>query len=128
MLLSINFPKEGMILVNINNRGSVRLFVHSYRMRVLIFAGNPRKFRSLMHHALLIFMRNSHQLGASKYGAIEFYKEPQNRRKQNHAKPKTVCKTITNDNFSHPSYQNPNRSDTEVTSGAIRGLASMRDL
>ena len=65
MILSINFPKEGMILVNINNRGSVRLFVHTYRMRVLIFAGNPRKFRSLMHHALLIFMRNSHQLGLS---------------------------------------------------------------
>ena len=43
MILSINFPKEGMILVNINNRGSVRLFVHTYRMRVLIFAGKVQE-------------------------------------------------------------------------------------
>ena len=45
--------------------------------------------------------------------------KPQNRRKKSsktakkvRAKPKTVCKTVKTDNFSHLSYQNPNQSDT----------------
>lgn len=28
------------------------------------------------------------------------------------SKPKTACKTVKKDKFSHPSYQNPNRTDT----------------
>ena len=41
------------------------------------------------------------------------------------SKPKTACKTVKTDKFSHPKYQNPNRSDTEVTNGAKRGFAAM---
>ena len=41
------------------------------------------------------------------------------------SKPKTACKTVKADKFSHPSCQNPNRSDIEVTSGAKRGFAAM---
>ena len=41
-------------------------------------------------------------------------------RKKIRSKPKTACKTVKADKFSHPSYQNPNRSDIEVTSGAKR--------
>lgn len=44
---------------------------------------------------------------------------------KNSIKPKTVCKTITTDNFSHPSYENPDRTVTEVTSEAKRGFASV---
>ena len=42
-------------------------------------------------------------------------------------KPKTACKTVETEKFSHPSYQNHNRSDTELTNGAKRGFAAMRD-
>ena len=43
------------------------------------------------------------------------------------SKPKTACKTVKTGKYSHPSYQNPNRSDTVVTSGACRGFAAIRD-
>ena len=46
---------------------------------------------------------------------------------KNDKKPKTACKTVEIEKFSHPSYQNHNRSDTEVTNGAKRGFAAMRD-
>ena len=46
-------------------------------------------------------------------------------RKKIRSKPKTACKTVKADKFSHPSYQNPNRSDIEVTSGAKRVFAAM---
>ena len=42
-------------------------------------------------------------------------------------KPKTLCKTIKTDKFSHPSCQNPNRSTTVVTSGAYRSFATIPD-
>ena len=52
--------------------------------------------------------------------------KPQNRKKmiknrKPHAKP------LKPKTFSHPSYQNHNRSDTELTNGAKRGFAAMRD-
>lgn len=46
---------------------------------------------------------------------------------KNDKKPKTACKTVETEKFSHPSYQNHNRSDTELTNGAKRGFAAMRD-
>ena len=52
--------------------------------------------------------------------------KPQNRKKMK-KKPKTACKTVETEKFSHPSYQNHNRSDTELTNGAKRGFAAMRD-
>ena len=53
--------------------------------------------------------------------------KPQNRKKMK-KKTKTACKTVETEKFSHPSYQNHNRSDTELTNGAKRGFAAMRDL
>ena len=69
-------------------------------------------------------------------GVIGVYYKPQNRWKKsskttkpqkNDKKPKTACKTVETEKFSHPSYQNHNRSDTELTNGAKRGFAAMRD-
>ena len=45
--------------------------------------------------------------------------KPKNRKKIR-SKPKTACKTVKTDTFSHPSYYNPDRSDTVMTSGAYR--------
>ena len=41
-------------------------------------------------------------------------------RKKIRSKPKTSCKTVNTGTFSHPSYYNPDRSDTVLTSGAYR--------
>ena len=43
------------------------------------------------------------------------------------SEPKTACKTLKTDKCSYPSSQNPNRSDTVLTSGAYRGFAAIRD-
>ena len=55
---------------------------------------------------------------STKWG-IGVYQKPQNRRekaiqnrKRIRSKPRTACKTAKNDKFSHPSYQNPNRTYT----------------
>ena len=41
--------------------------------------------------------------------------------------PKTACKAVKTDKCSHPSSQNPNQSDTVLTTGAYRGFAAIRD-
>ena len=61
-----------------------------------------------------------------KEGGIEAHQKPQNRKKNHQkpkkirSKPKTSCKTVNTGTFSHPSYYNPDRSDTVLTSGAYR--------
>ena len=44
--------------------------------------------------------------------------------KKNCSKPITACKTIKTNKVSHSSYPNPNRSNTEVKSGAKRDFRS----
>ena len=39
-------------------------------------------------------------------------KKPSKTAKEIRSKPRTACKTAKNDKFSHPSYQNPNRTYT----------------
>ena len=51
--------------------------------------------------------------------------QPQNRQKKIRPEPTTACKTVKTDNCSHPSSQNPNRSDTVLTCGAYRGFAAI---
>ena len=41
--------------------------------------------------------------------------------------PKTACKAVKTDKCSHPSSQNPNQSDTVLTTGGYRGFAAIRD-
>ena len=41
--------------------------------------------------------------------------------------PKTACKTVKTNKCSHPSSQNPNRSDSVLTSGEYRGFAAIGD-
>ena len=53
--------------------------------------------------------------------------QPQNLQKKIRPEPTTACKTVKTDNCSHPSSQNPNRSDTVLTCGAYRGFAAIRD-
>ena len=43
------------------------------------------------------------------------------------SEPKTAWKTVKTDKCSYPSSQNPNRSDTVLTSGAYRGFPAVRD-
>ena len=54
------------------------------------------------------------------------YPQPQNRKKIR-SKSKTSCKTVKIYKCSHPSSQNPDRSDTVLTSGTYRGFAAIRD-
>ena len=42
--------------------------------------------------------------------------------------PKTACKTVKTNKCSHPSSQNPNRSDTVLTSGEYRGFAATQEI
>ena len=68
--------------------------------------------------------------GGGHWGLLK----PQNRRKKiiqncktvkkNCSKPITACKTIKTNKVSHSSYPNPNRSNTEVKSGAKRDFRS----
>ena len=51
---------------------------------------------------------------------VEKIIQNQNTEKKIRSKPKTACKTVKTDTFSHPSYYNPDRSDTVMTSGAYR--------
>ena len=41
--------------------------------------------------------------------------------------PKTACKTVKTNKCSHPSSQNPNRSDMVLTNGDYRGFAAIED-
>ena len=49
------------------------------------------------------------------------------KKEKNQPQQKTACKTVKTDKFSHPSYQNPNRYDGVVTSGAYGGFAAISD-
>ena len=54
--------------------------------------------------------------------------QPQNRKKKKFDQNrKAGCKTVKTDKCSHPGSQNPNRSDTVLTSGEYRGFGAIGD-
>ena len=103
--------------------------------------GTERKGRSVILEREIFNLQSKNPRGTPLYGRmrgsignlkavekiIHNCKTAKPQKKKTRPEPKTACKTVKTDKCAHPSSQNPNRSDTVLTSGVYRGFAAVRD-